>query len=385
MTGNKMMGHRYDGGQSPLGGLAKGPTLATALRMGDDKDFVVMPSGASSDLGAVKRELMNECGITPEQYLAMSDAEQNAIITRLEKKMRKYRKQGADAGRKLDQMSAIAAHRDARTQLHISLQTWARGELKLERPQAASLHHMLRYDDETDGSTGDRESVHSPDMQSFIVENDWGRVVPMSHGEWRLPFKRICWEFRISGVRVLTFTMADDVESPVMFSVYGRDRMWVSDDYLYSISQNGIAGTSLYGDRRTITEFRKIATMVYANIRASCIMLDAKIAHGEAVTPSEELVRRARREGVPAPRKHHVVRLLRQQRSPNRNVHRTGTGMSGVHQRGHWRPGRWLHYDNQDSGSDKYVNDGGFYVSKSWQSWHFAGDPNNIIEKEYRL
>jgi len=44
-----------------------------------------------------------------------------------------------------------------------------------------------------------------------------------------------------------------------------------------------------------------------------------------------------------------------------------------------------VHYDDQDSGQVQYTNDGGFIVSKTWRRWHFAGDPKNIIHKEYRL
>lgn len=50
------------------------------------------------------------------------------------------------------------------------------------------------------------------------------------------------------------------------------------------------------------------------------------------------------------------------------------------------RRGHYRHYSNPDAGSIKYVNDGGFWLSKDWINWMLVGDPDvGIVEKEYRL
>lgn len=281
----------------------------------------------------------------------------------------------------------LRAAQEARNALHKSLRTWALGPLVMERPQGSSLHHMIDYDPaQTEGLAG-RSILQSSDMQSFVVENDWGKAVPPVSGYWRVPYGEICWEFRISGVRCLALTVADR-EPGVMFLVYGRDGHWVGDDYQYELGCPELPRGELLDTRRPDpVEFRRVAKMCYDAIRAACIMLDAHVAHNEKVAASPSLVERRAREGRAPLRDHYVVRLIRQQ---GRHVHHrarsAGYDTEGrAPQRGHWRAGTYVHFDDQDSGQEQYVNDGGFIVSKTWRRWHFAGDPNNIIQKEYRV
>jgi hypothetical protein len=377
------MGPRYDGGKSPLSApvsqrFFEGYTLAQACLHGRSSDTIVTPAGGVSTVHEM-REALAICGYTPEQFAAASSDAMDKVLRRLERLLLKRQK---DAG--IPPMTSERAREiwgdgiQERDDLHQSLRIWADGPLKLEKPQGSSLHHLCRYDLEHGGRYG--TILHEMDLQPFVVENDWGRAVPLVKGEWRLPFQHICWEFRISGVRVLAFTDATDVEYPVMILAYGRDRVWVGDDHKYTLHQDRLSDSPLVVNQRT--PFRKVAAAVFANIRASCIMLDAQVAHDDEVRAPEALVRRAQRDRVAPPRNYRVVRLLR--RAP-RAGHRGGTSVGGHKQGGHWRPGRWLHYSDQDSGQVQYVNDGGFFVSKSWQRWHFAGDPNRIIEREYRL
>lgn len=382
-------GARYDGSINPLDKVPtwrEGATLAIALLFANDHDELYTPGGAV----ATRAQFVSYISAfyhTPETFSKLSTSEQDRIVRIIERKLLKRMKERGLKPMTHARVKAMEAEEIARTKLHQSLNLgWARKPLLLERPpQGGSLHHLIRYDNEN--NNGQLASViHDKDLQSFVVENDWGKLVPKSKGEWRLPFEKICWEFRISGVRVMVVTVVHQGVS-CMYMIYGKDKQWVADDYLYAIDQDGFKGSPHESTRIKVkddaVEFYAVAAMVYANIRASCIMLDANVAEGAKVEPNPELVKRAVRDNVAPPRLHHVVRLLRR---PNYKHRSRGNGESEGHrQRGHWRPGRWLHYDTQDSGQEKYVNDGGFWVSKSWQSWHFAGDPNNIIEKEYRL
>lgn len=387
MTEERFLGRRFDGGKSPLGrtpSIENLPGLEVALKSGYKDDTIIMPDGQLTTVDTASKVLEQEFGITVGEYAKLRVNEQNKIIRKIEHRIREI-----DARMSKDFVSTLNGRpggQDERTDLHERLIAWSRGTLTLERPQASSLHHLVNYDK----TCGDRKSFlsNTDDMQNIIVEHEWARAMPPTMlGEWRVPFAECCWEFRVSGVRVLAFTFAEDVEHLKMVMVYGKDRVWVSDDYIYDLSNDGLKGKphellARYGD--TI-EFRRVAELIRANIRASCIMLEANnIVERETREPSEALVAKARREGMSPPKKHQVIRLLNMERRSAYRSH-MGAGSSGTKQGGHWRRGTWVHYDDQDSGKVQYMNDGGFVVSKTWRGWHFAGDPSRMIDKEYRL
>lgn len=400
MIENRMIGKRYDGGKSPLGVPVSPGTLEDALRLGRATDTVIMPgTGVMSTVGEVSAMLKEEFGVTYDDFVAMKERDKDRLIRKVEKRLRAAMRDAERTQGKLNglyaQLDEVAtpqqmADAEARTQLHEKvLSVWSRGELKLEKPQASSLHHLIRYDQRA----GDRHSfLNDPEaLQNIVVEHEWAKALPPSvRGEWRLPFERCCWEFRVSGVRVLVFTFAEDVENPKMVLTYGKDGQWVSDDYIYSLSDDACVGrVNAMFQRMNMgaqaREFRRVVDLVWANIRAACIMLEApNVCEREERQPSDVLVARARRERVAAPKAYMVVRLMNMDR---RRAHyrMASGGSSGVRQGGHWRRGTWVHYDDQDSGQVQYANDGGFMVSKTWRSWHFAGNPDRLVEKEYRL
>lgn len=407
MTENHMMGKRYDGGKSPLGRPVSPGTFEDALRLGKPTDDVIMPkTGIMSTVGEVSSTLEKEFGVTYDDFVAMKPGDKDRLIRKVEKRLRR----SVNEARRIDgKLNGLYAEKDrleslygcqpsvqqmvdaeARTVLHeTTLSTWSRGVLTLEKPQASSLHHLVRYDQRA----GDRRSFlnDAEKIQNIVVEHEWAKALPPTvRGEWRLPFERCCWEFRVSGVRVLVFTFAEDVENPKMVLTYGKDGQWVIDDYIYHLGGDACVGhvngmfrqMNMGGQAR---EFRRVVDLVWANIRAACIMLEApNVCEREERQPSDVLVAKARRERIAAPRAYMVVRLMNMDR---RRAHyrRAGGVASGVRQGGHWRRGTWVHYDDQDSGQVQYVNDGGFMVSKTWRSWHFAGDPDRLVEKEYRL
>lgn len=363
-----------------------GARLSDVLLTGRDKDlFELDENGTRITVAAVRHLLMESYDLTPEQFVMLSDEQQTRIRHRILRAARRLiRDQAA-----LDERQAEL--RRERTDLHVSLRAWARGALTLEHPSGSSLHHLLDYDSGSRRSEDDLEFksfVNSADMQIILVENDWASAVP-SHvlgEEWPpLPFEKCCWEFRVSGVRVLAFTHAEPADDPLMFCVYGRGGQWVIDDYSYRLGQGATRRDERIAPRGETCEFPAVARLVTAGIRASCIMMDAGICEQEHVPAPRRLAERRVSEKKSPLRDHYVVSLLRRHRR-DRVARSAGAGTGGGHrQRGHWRPGRWMHFDRQDAGKIQYVNDGGFFVSKTWQRWHFAGDENNIIHKEYRL
>lgn len=406
MIENRMIGKRYDGGVSPLGVPISPGTLEDALRLGKPTDSVIMPNkGTMSTVREVSDVLKDEFGVTYDDFVAMTGRDKDRLIRKVEKKLRKVIMKAQRSSDKIfelketDRLTRMLgsaptdqqiADAEARTVLHeTTLRAWASGALALQKPQASSLHHLVRYD----ARAGDRKSFLNDlvKTQNIIVEHEWAKALPPSiRGEWRLPFERICWEFRISDVRVLAFTFAEDVENPTMVLTYGHGGQWVSDDYIYHLSGDALVGRvngmfTRMNASSEAREFRRVVELVWANIRASCIMLEApNVCEREERQPSDVLVSKARRERVAPPQSYMVVRLIGMERRRAYYQRNTG-GTSGVKQGGHWRRGTWVHYDDQDSGQVQYVNDGGFMVSKTWRSWHFAGDPDRLVEKEYRL
>lgn len=129
-----------------------------------------------------------------------------------------------------------------------------------------------------------------------------------------------------------------------------------------------------------------VARTVLREVRAACVMLDARVAQPVARQVSQRLVEKRVAEKRAPPRDHFVVDLTRAPRAVTHQIRGSGAGSADrAPQRGHFRMGTWVHYDDPASGQVECVNDGGFWVSKTWRHWHFAGDPKNIIVKEYRL
>lgn len=367
-------------------------TLCEVLRRGKNTDPLKWITESRQTINCTVADLRRAIGGAAEiaAVLSTTDAEEKVRLCRRVSKYllknTRFTCDDEDAKRFVQE----------RTDVHGSLRAWNRGELRLEKPQSSSLHHLLAYDAIT-ASNPERERLYD-DCQCVLVENDWGASVPPISGEWRTPYPVMCWEFRISGVRVLAFTDANDDEftNASLWMVYGKDRHWVIDDFSYEVGHPalppGRAHRQRYeGDRGRSDdyEFRRVATVVYDCIRAVCIMREAAVAEQHLVR--EDRGRQDRTAPTGAVRKHpprdyYVVRLVHAERRAHRQRVAGSAGYSGTRapQRGHWRAGTWVHFDDQDSGRVQYANDGGFVVSKTWRPWHFAGDPNNIIHKEYR-
>jgi hypothetical protein len=338
---------------------------------------------------AAEMEVKTTVGEVRELLLLGASIDEFLLLP-VQRRIVRYRKVTTELVRRHGAIMSDLAARKARTELHNRLRSWAHGDLQVERPQGSSFHHFVNYNA---GLRGEFENMNSQALQQIVVEHNWGASNPPIHGEWRLPFESICWEFRISGVRILAFTDHQtgvfDGE-PSMWCIYGKDGHWVVDDYFYPLGQDmelpaGKAHRIRDGvvvNTKDSFEFRPVASTVYRCIRAICIMMDAAVVEHQHVMARDH--RQQSRTGKTTQRDHYVVRLLNHEhRSYSTRTAHTAIG-SGVKQRGHWRKGTWVHYDDQDSGQVQYTNDGGFIVSKSWRKWHFAGDPNNILHKEYR-
>jgi hypothetical protein len=358
-------------------------SVVEMLLTGRDEEIVLWEDVTPGNkIGSTVASVRRALGMSVEDFVALPR----------EKKMLHMRR----ASRRLHDEAVVAEReeemREHRSALYEWLQTWGRGPLVLERPTASSLHHLIEYDlDNTPGKFG-RTILEADSMQIVLVEHDWGAAVPpMRDAPWRVPFPLMCWEFRISGVRVLAFTDGeDDASAPNLFLVYGRDGHWVIDDVVYSVSGSGELrshGSAATPKGELPRSIYPVVRKAHACIRATCIMMEAEVARQEVVATSQKIKERRKCEGKAPLRDHYVVKLVNLERRAYANRPRTAGRLTDARapQRGHWRKATWVHYDDPDSGQEQYANDGGFVVSRTWRKWHFAGDPNNIIHKEYRV
>lgn len=357
------------------GGILRG-TLLDGLRHGAEDEDVMMPDGTHTTIARVRKALTDK-GHDLDSFCKLNHKEQDRITKKIQLDLRREQR---------PQNDERARYRTERTELHYALREWARGPLVLERPQGSSYHHLLNYDDVACGSheTMRQLSARHGEPQLFVVERDWARAFQgyeLGEGESPLPFAHCCFEFRISGVRILAMLNTEDTGNIYMFCVYGRGGVWVVDDYGYWIG-DGLFRPVKVAPNSDHEEFPRVAKMVWDNVRVACIMVDANVAETVAHTPGHGLLKKMSKSGRTTPRDHYIIDL-------KKVVHRHGGGggggTSGVKQRGHFRRGTWVHYTDADSGQVQYADDGGFWHSRTWRNWHFAGDPNNLITKEYRL
>ena len=384
---------------SPAQLMGKNGTMATALMLGEDEDDVTMPDGTVTTIRAIRDEL-KIMGLTAEKFSAMDDNKKDRLSNRVGKRIReKYPLSDPKVRARLHGMSrSVQVLHDYLTK------NWANAPLEMEPVRASWLKYLQEFDREASSGSKDLlvelgvdsgrdRLIHSKDLQSIVVENDWGAAVPPALvGEWHTPFPECAWEFHLSGVRVVALTNEWDDGRIGMVCCYGMGGAWASDDYRYSdirdLSRRLVPTAMPFHGRGVGIEFDRVALYAAKLIRSCCIMMDAEVAQFERVEGGahrEKHTGRVSRDSRPQ-RDHYVVRLIGHQHRRYQTARSAGMGTSGPRslQRGHWRQGCWMHFDDPDSGREQYVNDGGFVVSKTWRRWHFAGDPNNIIHKEYR-
>lgn len=377
-------------------------TLADALLWASDNEEVMLPgSRLSIAAGGLRSLVRRKYGLEPAQFAVLSNCKADDYTRRLTRTVeREFRRSYPAEWAKLVQMNTDAATstrlRTERTALHVSLREWAAGPLVMERPQGSSYHHLMDYDLTNHiGGQPTLDEIHAKygEPQCIVVENDWAKAMEgkgLDIGDVRMPFPHTLWEFRISGVRVLCFTRTENIAEPMTYCVYGRDGVWVCDDYIYVFGENGLGRKIQYDERLTDPrEFYKVNRLVHAQIRAACVLLDVQATERQPISAERKVVERRVKEGRIPPRDYEVVRLARAVRSAPRSAGAGVTLGTRAPQRGHLRRGTWIHYENDHSGEVKYVarvEDGvTVWHSKTWRRWHWAGDLGNMIEREYRL
>lgn len=334
-------------------------------------------------------------GYTRETMLRLSPMKQRRVVRRVIARLR-----SGDMLARASGKPSMSEDRRA-SPFFDEMRRWFAGALTIEKPVGASLHHLIDYDMTYHVTSIIKETHKQIDwdaVQSIVVEHDWARVVgdkpEAATGAWRLPFEFCCFEFRVSGARVLAIATQEEGDDAVKIPIVavGLARHWIVSPFEYDVRGTDVRRLPSRAEDPTNCEkindyvdgkYDEIGRYVIKQVRAVSIILDAHVAETHAVAPGHGLNRARTRSGRSTNGGHHVVRLLRRSGAGQRRGEGTGIGS----RRGlHFRRGHWRHYSNPDAGEIVYVNDGGFFLSKDWINWMMVGDPNvGIVEKEYRL
>lgn len=254
----------------------------------------------------------------------------------------------------------------------------------MEKPQGSSIHHMadwLRgvmdyplYQE----MIAARNVPQFENFHSFVVEHDWARAMSktiLDEGDFPMPFDKTCFEFRITGMRVLLYVFGDSSENATAMMFVGINGRWHmnADDFFWRSGRLASHKLNDKGEEPRIHlrgdgPAEKLITLIDAQIKSICVMLDAEVAVKETIRASKSLNRRMVEKGRTPMKDYHVVSLARRHRAaplPEDHVPE-----KGAKKRLHFRRGHWRHYADH----------------RTWINWMLVGDETlGFVDKEYRL
>lgn len=266
-----------------------------------------------------------------------------------------------DAKQRRAHLSGELRHMDRAVTALNEMIEWLSSDLCIERLETTSLHHLQRAmkRDETLHPTADvlkrtnkiAESRQAlPVAGTFVVQHDWAAAFKNAEGydghEYRLPYNKCAFEFRINGKKTVWIVHQDDEGNMQHFCFIATSVGWVFEDF--------------DGDTA-----KSMEQFMERQIMAICVSLEAEVAETEVIRAPHKLNAAREKRGELPVMDHHIVSLARRVRA-------IGPSAGGTHRspRLHFRRGHWRHYDDY----------------KTWIRWTLVGNPElGFIEKEYRL
>lgn len=180
-----------------------------------------------------------------------------------------------------------------------------------------------------------------------LISHNWSMAVNATDGdEWRLPFPRTAFEFKMSGRRCIALgTQADGDPTPKFIAIYQ-----VGDAFVWSR-----------------IEMEQIDEAAARLIRGACIALDAEVVTADIVRAPSKLNASRLKRGAPPVQDFYVLNIARRNRAAALAIDGS-TDQRKV--RLHFRRGHWRHYETH----------------KTWIRWTLVGDPDlGFLDKHYRL
>lgn len=225
----------------------------------------------------------------------------------------------------------------------------------LERNDCSRVHKLLEASlagfviggggTEDFAPAGDLPNVR--DAHVFVVKHDWARAFAHSDGlekEIKLPYPQCAFEFRVSGRSAIALFRETEETG------FGWILFVECGPFWYSYPKG---------------ELDKLQELIFAEVLAICVALDAEVATHSVVRAPHKLNQKREQAGKPKLVDYHVVDLARRHRVSNPSA-----GQSGRHVRLHFRRGHWRHFE----------------TTKTWVRWCLVGDPDlGFIQKSYTL
>lgn len=259
---------------------------------------------------------------------------------------------------------------------------WAEKPAILEKLGTSCLHHLLREIERGSVSYCTELMPEKPEHQkpaefsvsfaneqnTFVIQHDWAAAFKSAQdfadGPFLLPFETCVFEFKISGKKVLVFCRQDQEAPntitmlPHIATAYG----WFAGSLVTQTPEEG-----LIWDRGNGDKYESFIGIIFDQIRAVAIALDAGVVIREPIRASADQNARLEKRGEPILRDYHIVSLARRSRTAPMPTISERTHKSP---RLHFRRGHWRHFSDH----------------KTWIKWMLVGDPNlGFVEKEYRL
>jgi hypothetical protein len=262
----------------------------------------------------------------------------------------------------------------------IKVQRWIeRGNFKLEKPQGSSLHHLSEYSRQH--GEGLLYKALAPggwmhDIQDFVIDHNWASAfrgaTEFDEGEFQFPYGKCAFEFRVDNMRVIfMYHDRNDLDHvDVANLVIGCDDIWVLAPYMLNIKDQVLIQTE-HPDAEDIklqpAKMMPLYKLIFDQVRACCIMLDAKVAVKETIRAPERLNVKRERLGRTKLRDYHIVVLRRTRAAPHDFDVTHGERASP---RLHFRRGHWRHFASH----------------RTWINWQLIGNPDlGFVDKHYKL
>lgn len=304
----------------------------------------------------------------------------NRVLQRL--RLDQIRKTRNELKSKLDSAKQNLASLDLEKEILEELIPWWTGPVTLQRPNGSAFHRLSDAINSGQikiiaGRFGVKngkiaEGAEIGQLQSFVVEHDWAKAfegaTDFEGGEIQLPYERVCFEFMISGKRVCALLSEKYDPMRLCPVIETKCAGWVLPQFVYDKTEGGIE-PSKFGRAGGNSGLDAMRSLIFSQIRAVCISLDAEVATTEIVRAPHKLNRAREKLGRAPLVDYHVVRLAHRSRAASL------PDASGEHDkrtspRLHFRRGHWRHFANH----------------KSWVRWQLVGNPDlGFIDKEYRV
>lgn len=211
-------------------------------------------------------------------------------------------------------------------------------------------------------------------FELFMVQHDWAgafeKAKDFDGGEVHFPADYCAFEFMIGGRRVIAVVQAgDDAEVPVMVPFIFTKTGWWTMLMTYRLAHG--AWTPEVPD--VINQppgYTAIVNVIFAQIRALLIALEAEVAETEIVRAPHKLNEARVKKGRLPIYDYHTVSLAHRVRYAPREPEPGEVSDEQRRRRLHFVRGHWRHYTNH----------------KVFVKWHLRGDPDlGFIDKHYKL